>query len=412
MSLLNSVRPGDRVTIVDRFGKRRTGKAVMKGTYGWVLNMGGAHGTPGIADDDNVVDVRSSTGKAKYTGSNPDLSSDKYDGPNVYFHDFDNHRYPSITMIAHEVTPSGKRGTKFHQYRIKKKGKYENYTKAQLIRACLDGFNKTLPKPSRGNRWGKAYIQHDFTRETSSNPSAFVIIQGARKIRFATLEAARKAANEYQRRTGKFVNISREDKKSNPLGDHIVYERGWNVVVKQDDRYLVLRHTSTHAVTDSAYPNLSLAKARVDYLFKTHGDKPFSNLKNNPGNRSGKWITISVADATQRAKQSGVKLPKPGESVYLKWPFKYTLHRDSYGYYIDSPELKSNPRRRKISRRRRAKSTRKNPRPRFGRYKKMKRGVRGKAYRARVAGLRRYHAARRKSGKKMTGKHKSYRRRK
>jgi hypothetical protein len=46
------------VTIVDRFGKQRTGRAVMKGPAGWVLNMGGRHGTPGIASDDNVTNVR------------------------------------------------------------------------------------------------------------------------------------------------------------------------------------------------------------------------------------------------------------------------------------------------------------------------------------------------------------------
>lgn len=57
-SLVESIQPGDRVTIVDRFGKQHTGRAVMRGTYGWVLNMGGAHGKPGIATDDNTVKVR------------------------------------------------------------------------------------------------------------------------------------------------------------------------------------------------------------------------------------------------------------------------------------------------------------------------------------------------------------------
>ena len=57
--LVDSIHPGDRVTIVDRFGKPSTGRAVMpaKGGIGWVLNMGGKHGTPGIATDENVVKV-------------------------------------------------------------------------------------------------------------------------------------------------------------------------------------------------------------------------------------------------------------------------------------------------------------------------------------------------------------------
>ena len=58
--LIDSVRPGDRVTIINRFDQKSTGRAVMpaKGGIGWVLNMGGAHGTPGIATDENTVAVR------------------------------------------------------------------------------------------------------------------------------------------------------------------------------------------------------------------------------------------------------------------------------------------------------------------------------------------------------------------
>jgi len=58
----SDIRPGDRVTIVDRFGKERTGRAVMRGPHGWVLNMGGKHGTPGIADERNIVKVSAKRG--------------------------------------------------------------------------------------------------------------------------------------------------------------------------------------------------------------------------------------------------------------------------------------------------------------------------------------------------------------
>jgi hypothetical protein len=60
--LVDTIGPGDRVTIVDRFGKEQTGRAVMKGPHGWVLNMGGKHGTPGIASDDNVTKVKKKKG--------------------------------------------------------------------------------------------------------------------------------------------------------------------------------------------------------------------------------------------------------------------------------------------------------------------------------------------------------------
>jgi putative N-acetylmannosamine-6-phosphate epimerase len=53
----NAISAGDRVTIVNRFGQRRTGRAVMRGPAGWVLNMGGPHGTPAIADNESIVKV-------------------------------------------------------------------------------------------------------------------------------------------------------------------------------------------------------------------------------------------------------------------------------------------------------------------------------------------------------------------
>lgn len=203
MSLLNSVRPGDRVTIVDRFGKRRTGKAVMKGTYGWVLNMGGAHGTPGIADDDNVVDVRSSTGKAKHTGSNPGKG---FDG--LYTADQVKRMLPDWNAAKEGLPAKGKK-----------------LVIALPPPAILNLIEVT--KTDMNATYGGKLYRVTMTRG-SSNPPGFVIIQGTRRIRFATLDAARKAANEYQRRTGKFVNISREDKKSNPPGGSNPRRRGKN----------------------------------------------------------------------------------------------------------------------------------------------------------------------------------------
>lgn len=58
-SLFDKIGPGSRVTIVNRFGQKHSGRAVMfNSQYGsWVLNMGGAHGTPAIATPENVVAV-------------------------------------------------------------------------------------------------------------------------------------------------------------------------------------------------------------------------------------------------------------------------------------------------------------------------------------------------------------------
>lgn len=73
--LLKTVKAGTRVTILVPNGKRivrdpktgtarietewkeSSGRAVMRGPAGWVLNMGGQYGTPGIASEDNLVAV-------------------------------------------------------------------------------------------------------------------------------------------------------------------------------------------------------------------------------------------------------------------------------------------------------------------------------------------------------------------
>jgi hypothetical protein len=51
------IAAGDKVTYLDRFGVARTGRAVMRGPHGWVLNMGGAHGTPAVVSEDKVIRV-------------------------------------------------------------------------------------------------------------------------------------------------------------------------------------------------------------------------------------------------------------------------------------------------------------------------------------------------------------------
>jgi hypothetical protein len=58
LPLWRSIAHGDRVSIMNRFGQIHSGRAVMLGPAGWVLNMGGPHGTLGIATDSNVVAVK------------------------------------------------------------------------------------------------------------------------------------------------------------------------------------------------------------------------------------------------------------------------------------------------------------------------------------------------------------------
>lgn len=54
--VMDKIKRGDRVTIRTPQGQERSGKAVMRSSEGgWVLNMGGPHGTPGLVNDRNLV---------------------------------------------------------------------------------------------------------------------------------------------------------------------------------------------------------------------------------------------------------------------------------------------------------------------------------------------------------------------
>lgn len=56
--MLDAINAGDRVTITTPHGQQITGKAVMRGPYGWVLNLGGRYGRPGIASEANIVKIK------------------------------------------------------------------------------------------------------------------------------------------------------------------------------------------------------------------------------------------------------------------------------------------------------------------------------------------------------------------
>ena len=68
VDITDCIRAGDRVTILVPAGlslrdgreyREKTGRAVMRGSGGWVLNMGGKHGTPAVASAENIVRIKS-----------------------------------------------------------------------------------------------------------------------------------------------------------------------------------------------------------------------------------------------------------------------------------------------------------------------------------------------------------------
>ena len=85
MDLLKVIRHGDKVVIKTPQGQERKGKAVMYNRQynSWVLNMGGAHGTPGIASEKNIVSVN---GKPlpQEEGIEPEGEGHKY---NLWYND-------------------------------------------------------------------------------------------------------------------------------------------------------------------------------------------------------------------------------------------------------------------------------------------------------------------------------------
>jgi hypothetical protein len=61
----SDIRAGMRVTLMTPQGQEWTGRAVMLGPAGWVLNMGGRHGTPAVVNESNFVRI---AGRGSGTG--------------------------------------------------------------------------------------------------------------------------------------------------------------------------------------------------------------------------------------------------------------------------------------------------------------------------------------------------------
>ena len=53
--MYHEIKSGDTVYFSTPHGQKMKGKAVMKGTYGWVLNAGGRHGTPKVVTKKNYI---------------------------------------------------------------------------------------------------------------------------------------------------------------------------------------------------------------------------------------------------------------------------------------------------------------------------------------------------------------------
>lgn len=66
--MFDAIQCGDRVTIKTPHGNELTGRAVMfnRKVGAWVLNLGGKHGTPGLADERNTIKVKKAKPGGKF----------------------------------------------------------------------------------------------------------------------------------------------------------------------------------------------------------------------------------------------------------------------------------------------------------------------------------------------------------
>lgn len=60
MNIFDVIQHRDRVTIMTPHGSRLTGSATIRNENAgvWVLNLGGKYGTPGIASESNIIQIR------------------------------------------------------------------------------------------------------------------------------------------------------------------------------------------------------------------------------------------------------------------------------------------------------------------------------------------------------------------
>lgn len=56
--MFKEIQVGDSVTMSTPQGQEVRGKAVMKGPYGWVINIGGRFGTPKVVNENNFIKMR------------------------------------------------------------------------------------------------------------------------------------------------------------------------------------------------------------------------------------------------------------------------------------------------------------------------------------------------------------------
>lgn len=56
--MYSEIQIGDWVTMTTPQGQEIRGKATIQGPYGWVINVGGRHGTPRTVHENNFVKMR------------------------------------------------------------------------------------------------------------------------------------------------------------------------------------------------------------------------------------------------------------------------------------------------------------------------------------------------------------------
>jgi hypothetical protein len=91
------------------------------------------------------------------------------DYPNIYFYCKFNYKIPSVTFIRFAVTPTGRRGKDFEQFRVYFIPDRGNALKSNEEIIKMADQQTSPNRLKKGYKWGEMFVQHDFSERNFTN---------------------------------------------------------------------------------------------------------------------------------------------------------------------------------------------------------------------------------------------------
>lgn len=214
--LLNSIRPGDRVTILVPAGMgrngqewtERSGRAVIVSPGHVALNMGGQHGTPGVATVENIVSVR----KAKRSSTGMECQFIEYK-PGVWYYLLEDYGSPKgawdwrENATAYGPFASWEAGNEHLRSNHANPGGSSRITNDQLRPdKVLDNAIAHAQNPNKKSLWGSAKIAQKLIRGGDLTSEQIKQVQNAFIYRWTT----------ENKRRGEVYHCDKCDVQNNP----------------------------------------------------------------------------------------------------------------------------------------------------------------------------------------------------